>query len=181
MGPESPFPGKEGSGSKNPIPHRPHTTWKREFSVKKSPFFYKGTQGKWGFFDRTLLFPGRGKWGDGDSGPCLGSEEFFQHLTKAWLGRPRPWAKDHPWILICVTTLGSECWNGGCLGSGKSKWGLSNGGLRQISAICAQSSTIGPVLRDTARLSQRYPPIARYGVFGVSTWPIRCDTPFPLF
>ena len=27
----------------------------------------------------------------------------------------------------------------------------------------------GPVLRDTARLSQRYPPIARYGVFGVST------------
>ena len=30
----------------------------------------------------------------------------------------------------------------------------------------------GPVLRDTARLSQRYPPIARYGVFGVSTWPI---------
>ena len=35
----------------------------------------------------------------------------------------------------------------------------------------------GPVLRDTARLSQRYPPIARYGVFGVSTWPIGCDTP----
>ena len=33
-----------------------------------------------------------------------------------------------------------------------------------------------PVLRDTARLSQRYPPIARYGVFGVSTWPIGCDT-----
>ena len=23
-------------------------------------------------------------------------------------------------------------------------------------------------------------PIARYGVFGVSTWPIGCDTPFPL-
>ena len=37
----------------------------------------------------------------------------------------------------------------------------------------------GPVLRDTARLSQRYPPIARYGVFGVSTWPIGCDTPSP--
>ena len=35
----------------------------------------------------------------------------------------------------------------------------------------------GPVLRDTARLSQRYPPIARYGVFGVLTWPIGCDTP----
>ena len=30
------------------------------------------------------------------------------------------------------------------------------------------------------RLSQRYPPIARYGVFGVSTWPIGCDTPSPL-
>ena len=37
----------------------------------------------------------------------------------------------------------------------------------------------GPVLRDAARLSQRYPPIARYGVFGVSTWPIWCDTPSP--
>ena len=35
----------------------------------------------------------------------------------------------------------------------------------------------GPVLRDTARLSQRSPPIARYGVFGVPTWPIGCDTP----
>ena len=37
----------------------------------------------------------------------------------------------------------------------------------------------GPVLRDTARLSQRYPPIARYGVFGVSIWPIGCDTLSP--
>ena len=37
----------------------------------------------------------------------------------------------------------------------------------------------GPVLRDTARLSQRYPPIVRYGVFGVSTWRIGCDTPSP--
>ena len=37
----------------------------------------------------------------------------------------------------------------------------------------------GPVLRDTARLSQRYPPIAHYGVFGVSTWPTGCDTPSP--
>ena len=39
----------------------------------------------------------------------------------------------------------------------------------------------GPVLRDTARLSQRSPPIARYGVFGVSTWPIECDIPYPPF
>ena len=37
----------------------------------------------------------------------------------------------------------------------------------------------GPVLRDTARLSQRYPCIARYGVLGVSAWPIGCDTPSP--
>ena len=36
-----------------------------------------------------------------------------------------------------------------------------------------------PVLRDTARLSQRYPAIARYEVFGVSTWPIGCDIPSP--
>ena len=45
-------------------------------------------------------------------------------------------------------------------------------------ATSALSPTLsGPVLRDTARLSQRYPPIARCGVFGVSTWPIGCDTP----
>ena len=44
---------------------------------------------------------------------------------------------------------------------------------RKVSALS------GPVLRDTARLSQRYPPIARYGVFSVSTWPIGCDTPSP--
>ena len=37
----------------------------------------------------------------------------------------------------------------------------------------------GPILRDTARLSQRYPSVAHYGVFGVSTWPIGCDTPSP--
>ena len=45
--------------------------------------------------------------------------------------------------------------------------------------ISTNSELSGPVLRDTARLSQRYPPIARYGVFGVSTWPIGCDTPSP--
>ena len=46
--------------------------------------------------------------------------------------------------------------------------------LRKLSPLLS-----GPVLRDTARLSQRYPPIARYGVFGVSTWPLGCDTPSP--
>ena len=44
----------------------------------------------------------------------------------------------------------------------------------------AERELSGPVLRDAARLSQRYPPlIARYGVFGVSTWPMGCDTPPP--
>ena len=48
------------------------------------------------------------------------------------------------------------------------------------SPLCIPMANVsGPVLRDTARLSQRYPPIARYGVFGVSTWPIGCDTPSP--
>ena len=42
-----------------------------------------------------------------------------------------------------------------------------------------QDELSGPVLCDTARLPQRYPPIARYGVFGVSTWPIGCNTPSP--
>ena len=49
-------------------------------------------------------------------------------------------------------------------------WGCTSGEGNSLS---------GPVLRDTARLSQRYPPIARYGVFGVSTWPIGCNTPSP--
>ena len=40
-------------------------------------------------------------------------------------------------------------------------------------------SLSGPVLRDTARLSERYSPIARYGVFGVSTWPVGRGTPSP--
>ena len=44
---------------------------------------------------------------------------------------------------------------------------------------CPYNLLSGPVSRDTARLSQRYPPISRYGVFGVSTWRIGCDTPFP--
>ena len=46
---------------------------------------------------------------------------------------------------------------------------------------CPGCRLSGPVLRDTARLSQRYPPIARYGVFGASIWPIGCDTPSPVF
>ena len=37
----------------------------------------------------------------------------------------------------------------------------------------------GPVLHDTARLSQRYAPTMRYGASGVSTWPMGCDTPSP--
>ena len=45
--------------------------------------------------------------------------------------------------------------------------------------VWALSGPGGPNCGDTARLSQRYPSIARYGVFGVSTWPIGCDTPSP--
>ena len=56
-----------------------------------------------------------------------------------------------------------------------------NAGLADIDLerMIPVSLLSGPVLRDTARLSQRYPPIARYGVFDVSTWPIGCDTPSP--
>ena len=49
--------------------------------------------------------------------------------------------------------------------------------------VCALSTpsrgTLVVPYCDIARLSQRYPPIARCGVFGVSTWPIGCDTPSP--
>ena len=50
---------------------------------------------------------------------------------------------------------------------------------RVFLGLCSSVELSGPVLRDTAGLSQRYPPIARYGVFGVSTLPIGCDTPSP--
>ena len=46
-------------------------------------------------------------------------------------------------------------------------------------ADCMLQLYMVEVARDTARLSQRYSPIARYGVFGVSTWPIGSDTPSP--
>ena len=49
---------------------------------------------------------------------------------------------------------------------------MQKGSLPELPVLSILS---GPVLRDTARLSQRYPPIARYGVFGVSAWPIGCD------
>ena len=48
-----------------------------------------------------------------------------------------------------------------------------------VSFVMLRHDLSGPVSRDTARLSQRYPHIARYGVIGVSTWPIGCDTPSP--
>ena len=52
--------------------------------------------------------------------------------------------------------------------------------LRGMGFLVSQHGQLGAIPpRDTARLSQRYPPIARYGVFGVSTWPIGCDTPSP--
>ena len=61
--------------------------------------------------------------------------------------------------------------------------GLARGTSRATGCFCqgrlSSNALSGPVLRDTARLSQRYPPIARYGVCGVSTWPIGCDTPSP--
>ena len=51
------------------------------------------------------------------------------------------------------------------------------GGGQKVRAL--NQGLSGPVLRDTAKLSQRYPSIARYGVFGVLTWPVGCDTPSP--
>ena len=74
-GPNPHFLEKRASGSKNP--HFP-SFWKREFSVKKKPFFCKGMgilgpktpfsslckgDGKWGFLDPETLFSR--KWGFG--------------------------------------------------------------------------------------------------------------------
>ena len=58
----------------------------------------------------------------GDSGPCsLGPKQLIAHTVSE-----RVWCSG---ILYCLRL-------------GKSRWGLSNGGLRPLSAICAQSSTI---------------------------------------
>ena len=88
------FPEKRVSGSKKP-PFPSPSRWKREFSVKKSPFFYKGRQGEsvfpcreQGYLDTKLPFPARVRargngtfWapkpsfpGNGDSGPVWGRE-----------------------------------------------------------------------------------------------------------
>ena len=77
-------------------------------------------------------------------------------------------------------------------------WGLQGAG--EFSTQCHVSTMPAPRLHtvDILRKSQTHvnclvapycaiprdylsdtPPIARYGVFGVSTWPIGCDTPSP--
>ena len=86
------------------------------------------------------------------------------------------WA-GHGWVFQ-IQVLGTKC---------QSAWTQksSMAGLKWLPKpispefVHIRSDLSGPVLRDTARLSQRYPPIVRYGVFGVSTWPIGCDTPSP--
>ena len=67
-------------------------------------------------------------------------------------------------------------WRGPFLGQGKR---AKHFHAKLAPFLEPKSALSGHVLRDTARLSQRYPPIARYGVFGVSTWPLGCDTPSP--
>ena len=68
---------------------------------------------------------------------------------------------------------------------GKSEKWSGEGAKRSQSVLhrCNHPSVYGalsgPVLRDAARLSQRYPPIARDGVFGVLTWPIGCGGAIP--
>ena len=64
-------------------------------------------------------------------------------------------------------------------GGGLNRILISEGSRYDFVLLSSMSLLSGPVSRDTARLSQRYPPIARYGVLGVSTWPIGCDTPPP--
>ena len=89
-GPNPHFLEKRVSGSKNS--HFP-SFWKREFSVKKSSFSYKGTHRKWGFLDRKLPFPAfvraRGNGGFGPRNP------LFQEMgirAPVWgRGNPNTW------------------------------------------------------------------------------------------
>ena len=84
-GSEPPFSGEEGSGSKKL--HVP-LSWKREFSVKNSPFFCKGTQRKWGFFDRKLPFPARvrveGHGGFWTPKPSLIESNWRKRIETGW-------------------------------------------------------------------------------------------------
>ena len=58
---------------------------------------------------------------------------------------------------------------------------VADGGSGRFEALFLLADTrelSGPVLRDTARLSQRCAPIRANRAFRVSTWPLGCDTPF---
>ena len=75
-----------------------------------------------------------------------GAHDFSLHTRElgtariAWIARKSQIAKiDFPKFIFAILGFRSQKLH---YKSGKSKWGLSNGGLRPLSAICAQSSTI---------------------------------------
>ena len=112
QGPESPFPGKEGF-AKNPISPR-HG---KGIFFHKIPFFCKGTQGKWGFLDRKLPFPGRVRvWGMGVSGP---RNPLFQEMGI----RGPLWGRG---LIVCV-------WNPltPCFPWAAARGGVMKGGVRK--------------------------------------------------
>ena len=72
------------------------------------------------------------------------AQMFKTFLRKFWLS-PLPHRAQHLDKLYNIRRSSQDVpfWRGrGNHNLGKSKWGLSNGGLRPLSAICAQSSTI---------------------------------------
>ena len=107
-------------------------------------------------------------------------EPFSKPIGSASSTRGQPsrgWERRDRQILSqkCLQNKGTKPGHASSIGSGWHNPCLWHNPCFWLSA--AKKGLSGPVSRDTARLSQRYPPIARYGVFGVSIWPIGCDTP----
>ena len=112
--------------------------------------------------------PGREESGSRPGGSVTGvTEKLFMCQMFMCLFRPLPLGENTFWT---IPILGFWSLN-------KISSQLCGAKLQRV--LTLGDGLSGPVLRDTARLSQRYPPIARYGAFGVSTWPIGCDTPSP--
>ena len=88
-------------------------------------------------------------------------------------------------LLRCISVIGMDTRASNNLPCALNPCAQCNCGDSGIeSRIYRSSFSFIPILRNTSAIPRDYlsdtPPIARYGVFGVSTWPIGCNTLSPL-
>ena len=114
---------------------------------------------------------------------------LYKGTKSMWIGVSVGWPAGHhvdhpcagqisPWPARKVTDLRSSIFSVIFLAFCQKKGEDDEGRGKDLLGISALS---GPVLRDTARLSQRYPPIARYGVFWCLNMANWVRYPLPLF